>query len=335
MKNKERKNKKPHIFTIMCIVVDICAALCFFAVYGPISDLRDWLIPTAMTTGKHKWIAYTFFSKDYVDKTINSMWVKGGSDSDESAIEFKDYSNVTVFANEYEEQILKKNEGNDLYKIIEIEEENYSGFITVIYDAKRLVYVQAGKPEGDRVENMVAREGAILGINASGFKLDQNSDKIYPKSTMIKDHEVLHDTGKSKAKIIAMTDEGVLKLMTCSAKEAVERGAKWGVEFGPFLIVDGVSTEYSGRWIYGRHPRTAIGQRKDGIVLLMTIDGRGHNGSHGVTVDQLTDIFARYGCINAANLDGGGSSTLIENGKLLNHSSDNGGRYVYDAIILK
>ncbi len=59
-----------------------------------------------------------------------------------------------------------------------------------------------------------------------------------------------------------------------STSRAIEFGIRDAVEFGPFLIVNGKSSFINGNGGYGVHPRTAIAQRKDGIVLFLVIDGR-------------------------------------------------------------
>ena len=75
------------------------------------------------------------------------------------------------------------------------------------------------------------------------------------------------------------------------------------------LIINGEKRELNGLGS-GANPRTAIGQRKDGSVLFLVTDGRGKNGHLGATASDLIEIMNEYGAINAANLDGGSSSTM-------------------------
>lgn len=89
------------------------------------------------------------------------------------------------------------------------------------------------------------------------------------------------------------------------------------VDFGPFLIVNGKSAEVSGNGGWGIHPRTVIGQRKDGIVVFLTIDGRSAS-SIGVDLNVAIEIMERYEVYNAANMDGGASTTLVIDGKVKN-----------------
>ena len=110
------------------------------------------------------------------------------------------------------------------------------------------------------------------------------------------------------------------------------------VEFGPFLIVNGIPSEVSGNGGWGYANRTAIGQRKDGIVLFLVIDGRGANGSNGISIADMISLFEKYGAYNAANLDGGGSSTLTINNNLINDPRGynyTGQRYLPNAWMLR
>lgn len=89
------------------------------------------------------------------------------------------------------------------------------------------------------------------------------------------------------------------------------------------------------RWVNVRNPRTAIGQREDGTVLIVVIDGRQPNLSIGVTIDELRGVMRALDAQSALNLDGGGSTTLVVNGQLANSPSDGAGaRLVGDALLL-
>ena len=112
-------------------------------------------------------------------------------------------------------------------------------------------------------------------------------------------------------------------------------GINSAVEFGPYLIVNGknqIKNSNSG----GIQPRTAIGQKKDGTIIMVCIDGRKPGYSLGATLMDLQNVFNKYGAHNAANLDGGSSSTMYYNGKLVNKpSTPIGERYLPNAIIVK
>ena len=108
-----------------------------------------------------------------------------------------------------------------------------------------------------------------------------------------------------------------------SINDALSMGIRDAVEFGPFLIVNGKRSFIKGNGGWGKAPRTAIGQRKDGIVLLLVVNGRSAT-SIGADMIDLCDIMENFGAINAANLDGGASSELLINGKIVNNPTAGG-----------
>ena len=140
--------------------------------------------------------------------------------------------------------------------------------------------------------------------------------------------------------LIGFTKDNVLMLTKKSAKEAIKDGMDRAVEFGPFLIVNGKPSTFKGNGGGGKHPRTAIAQRQDGIVLFVVIEGR-ISKSAGMTYPELTELLQKYKAYNAANLDGGGSSSLYAvvngKGKLLNEQGGYGyagERYMPNAWML-
>ena len=106
------------------------------------------------------------------------------------------------------------------------------------------------------------------------------------------------------------------------------------ISFGPVLIVNGQPRISSGTG-WGVNPRTCIGQRQDGTVLFLVIDGR-QTDTLGATLKNAQDILLNYGAYNAFNLDGGASTTMVFDGALVNSPSDFAGeRYVPTAFIVK
>ena len=116
---------------------------------------------------------------------------------------------------------------------------------------------------------------------------------------------------------IGFTKENKLILGNMSKEEALAKGYRDAIEFGPYLIVNGKRSFIKGNGGWGVAPRSAIGQRKDGIVLFLVINGRLAT-SIGADMVDLCDIMERYGAYNAANLDGGSSSELVINQKIVN-----------------
>ena len=88
--------------------------------------------------------------------------------------------------------------------------------------------------------------------------------------------------------------------------------ARWAGGTGDTLVANGTVTDKNS-WLYpdtGRAPRSALGMRADGTLILYTVDGRQSGYSVGLTLQDLADEMVRLGCLWAVNLDGGGSTTL-------------------------
>ena len=121
-----------------------------------------------------------------------------------------------------------------------------------------------------------------------------------------------------------------------SKAELKEKDVVEGISFGPALIVNGEKMITRGDGGWGVGPRTAIGQRKDGTVLFLVIDGRQPGYSVGATLRDIQNIMYEEGAVIAANLDGGSSSTLYYNGKVINKPADLlGERMIPTAFVVK
>ena len=108
----------------------------------------------------------------------------------------------------------------------------------------------------------------------------------------------------------------------------------------PQLIKNGVieitweQEKYSKKDVEIKHPRTAVAKLKDGKFLMVTVDGRSAESS-GIGLQHLAEILLELGAIDAMNLDGGGSTTMFLDGKIVNKPSDKEGeRKVGDAILV-
>lgn len=114
-----------------------------------------------------------------------------------------------------------------------------------------------------------------------------------------------------------------------SSSSLLEEGALQTLSFGPILIKNGevvddfgkvaVDTNFGNRSIQGSNPRTGIGMISPNHFVFVVVDGRMENYSKGMTLPQFADVFAKLGCTEAYNLDGGGSSTMYFNGKVVNN----------------
>lgn len=90
-------------------------------------------------------------------------------------------------------------------------------------------------------------------------------------------------------------------------------GVVEALSFRNTLIINGKPIPYNE----GINPRTAIGQKQDGTIVLLVIDGR-RGIKQGATLEEVENILLQRGVVNASNLDGGSSSTMYYKGKVIN-----------------
>ena len=320
MKKWSLKKKLIVIFSSL-FVVGISGLLFLF--YGPWDGFRNFWITSAMTTMNHQYLATWLYSDETIQKVLaNNQIVEIDEVSDSNSIKIRKYSAKTIYKNEYEKAVLTKDPGNDLYKVIPVSGTSYQGYLVAVYDPSRISVATTkylGK-YGESITTVAKRENAIIAMNAGGFyDPDWNSNGALPHGTVISNGKVVSDYEDARVGggFICFTKENKLILGKMTKEEALAKGCRDAVEFGPYLIVNGKSSFIKGNGGWGIAPRTAIGQRKDGIVLMLVINGR-IPSSIGADLVDLTEVMENYGAYNAANLDGGSSSELVINQKIVN-----------------
>lgn len=314
--NKRRKRNKRHFFlkTILILYITGCTAFSFL-LYGPYENFRTWLISTSMATMNHQYLCKWFYSDKEIIRVLNNNYIiEINEDTDPSLINSKEN---TKYENKYEEQILKRDK-NQKYKIITMEVNGQKAYLAAIYDASKVrvgVTSALGK-YGQYATTMAKDNNAILAVNGGGFYDPGNrSTGGMPTGVTIANKKIITNNNYSSytqsGGIIGFNDDNVLVLMkNTTASKAIEMGVRDAISWGPFLIVNGKKSFIKGNGGWGYAARTAIGQRKDGIVLLLVIDSNATR-TKGADMVDLTEIMSNYGAVNAANLDGGTSSVMV------------------------
>ncbi len=340
--SKPKKSKKKIIGVTIFSFMDLVAIVCLFLMYGPISYFRNLWVTSAMTTMSHKYLAYIFFNEKSINRIMaDNIVIEPEGESNKEDIDTNTNKNEQEILSPHDEEVLTRDPGNDIYKVIDIEGNGYKGHLLVVYDPKNVEIAQVPnlKAGGMQLPNLIKKNNGLAGINASGFSYNA-SYEYTPVGVVIIDGEIVCDNGDTGwgGGIIGFTNDDKLVLTKASAKEAIDMGIRDAVSFGPFLIVNGEPATFKGNGGYGIAPRSAIGQRKDGIVLLLVIDGRRPGHSLGVDMAELTNILLDYGAYNASNLDGGGSSSMVVDGEVISVAGGygyTGERYLPNGWIVK
>ena len=327
-KHKKNKEKKKHtLLKILIFLFLFGISLFVFLFYGPWKGFRDFWITTAMTTMEHQYLATWFYSEETINKVLEDNSVIEPNDVINTDL-IEIYDNETVsntYKDEYDKQVLEHEEGA-IYKYFKVEGYNFDAYMAVIYDPSKIsvVHTKYLGYNGQYLVDMAKENNAIVAINGGGFvDIDGKSNGGQPRGIIIEDGKIIQSS-RNRDKgggVIGFTNDNKFYIADVTAQQAINAGVRDAVEFGPFLIVNGVPSFIKGNGGYGIHPRTAIGQRKDGIVLFLVVDGR-RVDSIGAGMKDLTDIMMKYGAYNAANLDGGNSSVLVINNEIVNRPID-------------
>ncbi|HBP63641.1 MAG TPA: exopolysaccharide biosynthesis protein [Desulfosporosinus sp.] len=224
--------------------------------------------------------------------------------------------------------------------IQDIKGQSFKGKVMLIKDPKRVklaVTKQIGVT-GERVSDLVKDKGAVAGINAGGF-YDPNGkgNGAFPDGLTVQDGKLVHNNvGNTAQNIVGFNDQDKLVLGSMTANQLISKHIRDAVTFGPNLIENGKTVLIgNGGWGIGPQPRTGIGQMADGTVIFVVIDGRQPTWSMGATIQDLMNVFTDYKAVTAVNLDGGSSTDLVFNGKVINRLCDIfGERYIPTAFVV-
>lgn len=267
-----------------------------------------------MSTMNHQYLCKWFYSDKEINNVLNKNYI----------IEVNEETNVDlikmeeeVYSNEYEKQILKR-EKDSKYKIIELEVNSQKAYLAAIYDPSlvKVAVTSALGRYGQYVTKMAKDHNALLAVNGGGFYDPGNSSTGgMPTGVTISNGKIItnnnYSTYTQSGGLIAMTyDNKLVLIKNPTGQKALNMGVRDGVSWGPFLIVNGKKSFIKGNGGWGYAARTAIGQRSDGIILLLVVNSNSSR-TKGADMIDLTEIMSNYGAINAANLDGGTSSVMV------------------------
>lgn len=289
--------------------------------HGPSESAKELFATTILETGQLKFLANVFLSKDELQKIV-----------DKNSLQDMDV--------EVDENLINT-EGNKEKELIEIHNvsgDGFEGTMMVVNDPSKisLATTYPWGEYGKELGVIVDEAGAIAGVNG-GIYYSSGNKGGRPYGVTVSNGEIQDITlGWSGLYLIGFDENNLLRIISLEGmnKSAVEKMVKEekirdAISFQEEssdannhfvkLIINGEKRELSGKGS-GQNPRTAIGQRKDGSVLILVTDGRGKNGHLGATASDLIEIMAEYGAVNAANVDGGSSSSLYYNKKYLRTS---------------
>ena len=340
---KKSKNKKTSasvltVFRRICIFLIITGVLCvagglgveYVLVKGPSPTLSQQFVLTMLETRRFGFLAGIFLT----DEELAAAQATHYQEYDVSA----DASLITIGGSESEysdEAPLPGEEDDDVYRIVDedgdgivvdrIKRSGFEGYMMMVLDPTRVSVSTTRylRSTGETLTSMCQRTDSIAGINAGGFD-DEGGNGIggYPLGLTAANGEYFN-TGADPAYFVGFDSTGIMHMGYYTASDVYSLGITNGVTFGPTLVVNGQARS-EAELASGLNPRTAIGQRADGVVLMLVIDGR-QVQSLGATYADVAEIMVEYGAVNAINLDGGSSSVMYFEDKVINSCSAGAG----------
>lgn len=274
-------------------------------------EVRVTAAEIILSSQHRHWAKYTFLPESELETILKK-------------IQNPKYENSVEIGEEYTREINSvshQSKENELVVTLTTIEKHYSpayfykGKILEVSNPKNVKLVSSNKRDhGEQIFVIADRVNAIAAINASGF-VDNNGRGNGGSATgvIIEDGEIKNKYPNQQDYVAGVTTAGKLITGKYSGNELKSLGVKYAAGFKPQLIVNGekMITEGDGGWGIG--PRTAIGQKKDGTIVMIVVDGRQPKRSIGATLREIQDILYDKGVVNAMSMDGGSSSSMYFN----------------------
>ncbi len=310
------------IFSFIGITLGVIIITLFLTIFlichGPSASARNLFVTTILETGQLKFLASVFLSDSEISEIVSQNSLATMQEEVDTGL-------ITV----------DENTEKELIEIHKVSGNNFEGTMMIVNDPSKisLATTYPWSEYGKELDKLVAENNAIAGINGGLYYSDANKGGR-PLGVTVSNGEIQDmSLGANGLHLIGFDEDNILRIIDISnmnrneikelittekIRDAVSFQEEASDSNNHFvkLIINGEKRELNGMGS-GANPRTAIGQREDGSVLLLVTDGRGKNGHLGATAADLIEIMSEYGAINAANIDGGSSSTMYYNGKYL------------------
>lgn len=306
--------------TVLLLVIALYGVMYVLA-KGPSPTARDLFVMSVRETSAVGFLANLYFSEEEIQEIVAGDEVEEYQDTDTSLIQITEPAESGAEAQGPQPDAwgLVDEDGDGII-LEQVKGAGFSGYMMVVLDPSRVI--MGSVPDsfgavGYTVEQMVGHFDGVAGINAGGF-LDPNGsgNGSIPDTLVVYDGEVYYEGYGTHMGFVGFDSGNIMHVAThITPAEIREKDIQYGVCFGPVLVANGQPCEVVNS---GVNPRTAIGQRSDGAVLLLVIDGR-QVISLGATYQDLVDIFLEYGAVNACNLDGGSSTLMWYNDSYVNN----------------
>ena len=302
------------VFLLMVIITLYCSFL--LICYGPSKKARNIFVTTFLETGAFKFVVNLVLPQEKIQKIVDS-------------------NSLGEMKADIDTNLIDVSTKTDEIEIKEVSGSNFYGTMMIVHDPSRLKVATTHpfSEYGKTLDEIVKASDAIAGINGGIYQSTMNKGG-YPMGVVVSGGEIVWNSPYGTGYyLIGFDENNILRILSLDGKSETEAAnmvkeekIRDAVTFQEEasdannhfvkLIINGEKRESNGLGS-GANPRTAIGQREDGTVLLLVTDGRGASGHLGATANDLIEIMEEYGAVNAANIDGGSSSAMYYQDKYL------------------
>lgn len=306
------------LFAVVIMAVSALVMVLNLVFNGPSPTARNQLTMTLIEASATKWVPALFIGEATVAE-IRTSSVDAELEDDVTDVNtiIIDRTNVISESDEWADY-------PDGIRIERISGDTYNAHVMIVRDSARVylgISTQNGfstNTPGKRITAAIEDEGAIAAINAGAFNDDGTAGShvgSIPEGLVYSQGNCVWKTGAPPNGITGFAgfnEDNVLIVHkeNISQAQAEELNIRDGCCFGPVLIMNSEINMEAYNNASGLNPRTAIGQRKDGAVIFVCIDGRQPSSKGGKYAD-IIDIMVEYGAINACNMDGGSSTVMM------------------------
>lgn len=311
------------ILVTILLLVGLLYAGMYIVCKGPSETARNLFVRSVRETSAIGFLANLYLSDAEIAEIEHA--------SENVIIDESDASLITVSADAgktendlpYTDAWGYVDDDNDGLILVKVPGPTYTGYMMIVLDPSRVICAANTDPSslgihGYTVEEYVKQHHAVVGINGGGFEDDNGmGNGGVPNSVIASQGTVYYEHKKIGKGFVGIDENDILQVGFTDVEDVKARHIRDGAGFGPVLMVNGEIVDES-LLTSGLNPRTAIGQRSDGAILMLVIDGRQPN-SLGATYADEAEIMQRFGAVNACNLDGGSSSLMWYQGEYINN----------------
>lgn len=314
-----------HLGCVLLVTLLLACAFLYGVMFllcrGPSPTARDLFVRSVRETSAIGFLADLMLSQEEIAQIESAGGEDCVTETDTSMVKIAEHS--TEEDGPYTDPWGYTDDDGDGLILVNIKGESYVGYMLIVLDPSRVVlgcYPESIGLRGYSVQEFVEGLDGVAGINGGGFEDDKGNGNGSIPTTLVVKGGVIYNRGYwIGTGFVGLDKDNILHVGFHSEQDVTDWNIRDGAGFGPVLVINGEALDEKSL-ASGLNPRTAIGQRSDGAILMLVIEGR-QPSRLGATYMDEAEIMLEFGAVNACNLDGGSSSMMWYEGGYINNSA--------------